>query len=68
MTGTTCVVSARVMLLPLTATAKAPCCSARRRPPPPLTPSPSFDRAVPGSLARDKLKEATAAVVSALVK
>ena len=63
----TCVVSARVMLLPLTATVGA----VLMRPQKTAT---SFDAQPDSSteqcrsLARDKLKEATAAVVSALVK
>jgi hypothetical protein len=67
MKGTTCVVSARVMLLPLTPTLKA----VLFRPEKTAT---AFD-ALAGSdtdackaVARDKLKEATEAVVSALVK
>ena len=63
----TCVVAARVMLLPLTAAAKA----VLFRPQKTAT---AYD-ALPGAtieqcraLARDKLKEATTAVVSALVK
>ena len=65
--GTTCVVTARVLLLPLTPTMKA----VMFRPEKSAT---AFD-AVPSSstdackaLARDKLKEATEAVVSDLVK
>ena len=63
----TCVVSARVMLLPLTATVGA----VLMRPQKTAT---AFDAQPDSSteqcrsLARDKLKEATAAVVSALVK
>lgn len=67
MKGTTCVVAARVMLVPLTPTAKA----VLFRPQKTAT---AFD-ALPNSstdackaLAKDKLKEATAGVVSALVK
>jgi hypothetical protein len=67
MKGTTCVVSARVMLLPLTPTLKA----VLFRPEKTAT---AFD-ALAGSdadackaVAKDKLKEATEAVVSALVK
>lgn len=67
MKGTTCVVAARVMLVPLTAAAKA----VLFRPQQMAT---AFD-ALPNSgtdackvLAKDKLKEATTAVVSALVK
>jgi hypothetical protein len=66
MKGTTCVVAARVMLLPLTPAAKA----VLFRPQKTAT---AFD-GVPNSstdackaLARDKLKEATQAVVSSLV-
>ena len=67
MKGTTCVVAARVMLVPLTPTAKA----VLFRPQKTAT---AFDSAVNSStdackaLAKDKLKEATGAVVSALVK
>ncbi len=67
MKGTTCVVTARVMLLPLTPTMKA----VLFRPDKTAT---AFDAAPNSStdackaLAKDKLKEATAAVVSALVK
>lgn len=67
MKGTTCVVSARVLLLPLTPTMKA----VLFRPQKTAT---AFDAAVNSSteqckgLAKDKLKEATEAVVSALVK
>lgn len=67
MNGSTCVVSARVMLLPLTPTMKA----VLFRPHKTAT---AFDSATNSSadackaLARDKLKEATTAVVSALVK
>ena len=63
----TCVVSARVMLLPLTATVGA----VLMRPPKTAT---AFDAQPDSSteqcraLARDQLKEATTAVVSALVK
>jgi hypothetical protein len=67
MKGTTCVVAARVMLVPLTPTAKAVLFRPQKM-------ATAFD-AVPNSgteacqaVARDKLKEATAAVVSALVK
>jgi hypothetical protein len=65
--GSTCVVSARVMLLPLTPTVRA----VLFRPEKTAT---AFDAAVNSStdackdLAKDKLKEATTAVVSALVK
>lgn len=67
MKGTTCVVAARVMLVPLTATAKA----VLFRPQQMAT---AFDALVNSStdackaLAKDKLKEATGAVASALVK
>lgn len=67
MKGSTCVVSARVMLVPLTAAAKA----VLFRPQKTAT---AFDALVNSStdacksLARDKLKEATEAVASALVK
>ena len=67
MKGTTCVVSARVMLLPLTPTMKA----ILFRPQKTAT---AFDSIANSStdacktLAKDKLKEATTAVVSALVK
>ncbi len=67
MKGTTCVVAARVMLVPLTPTAKA----VLFRPQKTAT---AYD-AVPNSsteackaLAKEKLKEATGGVVSALVK
>lgn len=65
--GTTCVVAARVMLLPLTAAAKAVLFR-------PLKMATAYD-SVPNAsieqcraLAREKLKEATGAVVSAIVK
>ncbi len=67
MKGTTCVVSARVMLVPLTPTAKAVLFRPQKM-------ATAFDAAVNSSteacktLAKDKLKEATTAVVSALVK
>jgi hypothetical protein len=67
MKGTTCVVSARVMLLPLTPTVKA----VLFRPQKTAT---AYDAAANSSteackaMAKDKLKEATVAVVSALVK
>ena len=67
MKGSTCVVAARVMLVPLTPTAKA----VLFRPEKTAT---AFDALVNSSteacqtLAREKLKEATGAVVSALVK
>ena len=64
-----CVVAARVMVLPLTSTARAPLF----RPLPKLTAT-AYD-AMPGAtadkcraLAKDKLKEATGAVVSNIVK
>ena len=67
MKGSTCVVAARVMLVPLTATAKAVLFR-------PLETATAFD-ALPNSsieackaLAKDKLKEATGAVVSSIVK
>jgi hypothetical protein len=67
MKGSTCVVSARVMLVPLTAAAKAVLFRPQKM-------ATAFD-AVPNSstdacraLARDKLKEATAAVASGIVK
>ena len=65
--GTTCVVAARVMLLPLTAAAKAVLFR-------PLKMATAYD-ALPNAtldqcraLARDKLKEAAGAVASAIVK
>ena len=67
MKGTTCVVAARVMLVPLTAAAKA----VLFRPQQMAT---AFDALVNSSteackaLAKDKLKEATGAVASTLVK
>jgi hypothetical protein len=67
MKGTTCVVSARVMLLPLTPTMKA----VLFRPEKTAT---AYDAVANSStdackaFAKDKLKEATDAVVSALVK
>lgn len=67
MKGTTCVVTARVMLVPLTATAKAVLFRPQKM-------ATAFDAALNSStqqcqaLARDKLKEATDAVVSSLVK
>jgi hypothetical protein len=67
MKGSTCVISARVMLLPLTPTVKA----VLFRPQKTAT---AFDAAANSStdackaMAKDKLKEATEAVVSALVK
>ncbi|MBA4177284.1 MAG: hypothetical protein C0505_12115 [Leptothrix sp. (in: Bacteria)] len=67
MKGTTCVVSARVMLVPLTAAAKAVLFRPQKM-------ATAFDAAPNSSteacrdLARDKLKEATEAVASALVK
>jgi hypothetical protein len=65
----TCVVTARVMVLPLTAAMKAP----MFRPLPKLTAT-AYDAAMNSSteqckaLAKDKLKEATQAVVSSIVK
>jgi hypothetical protein len=65
----TCVVTARVMVLPLTAAMKAP----MFRPLPKLTAT-AYDAAANSStdqckaLAKDKLKEATLAVVSNIVK
>ncbi len=67
MKGTTCVVAARVMLVPLTPTAKA----VLFRPQKTAT---AFDAVVNSNtdackaMAKDKLKEATLAVVSSLVK
>ncbi len=67
MKGTTCVIAARVMLLPLTPTVKA----VLFRPEKTAT---AFDAVVNSSTeackatAKDKLKEATEAVVSSLVK
>ena len=67
MKGTTCIVTARVMMLPLTPTMKA----VLFRPEKTAT---AFDAQANSSteacksLAREKLKEATQAVVSALVK
>ncbi len=67
MKGSTCVVTARVMLVPLTATAKAVLLRPQKM-------ATAFDAAQGSSteqcqdLAREKLKEATGAVVSALVK
>lgn len=67
MKGSTCVVSARVMLVPLTAAAKAVLFRPQKM-------ATAFD-AVPNSsteacklLAREKLKEATGAVASGIVK
>jgi hypothetical protein len=67
MRGTTCVVAARVMVLPLTATLNAPLFR-------PQQTATAFD-ALPNSnadacklMARDKLKEATVAVASTVVK
>lgn len=67
MKGTTCVVAARVMLVPLTPTAKAVLFRPQKM-------ATAFD-GVPNSsteackaLAKEKLKEATGAVASALVK
>jgi hypothetical protein len=67
MKGSTCVVAARVMLVPLTPTAKAVLFRPQKM-------ATAFDALVNSStdackaLAKDKLKEATGAVVSALVK
>lgn len=67
MKGTTCVVAARVMVLPLTATLNAPLFRPRQT-------ATAFDAAANSStdackaLAKDKLKEATTAVVSSVVK
>jgi hypothetical protein len=67
MRGTTCVVAARVMVLPLTATLNAPLFRPRQT-------ATAFD-ALPNSsadackaMAREKLKEATIAVASSIVK
>ncbi len=67
MKGTTCIVSARVMLVPLTATAKAVLFRPQKM-------ATAFD-AMPDSstnackaMAREKLKEATSAVASGIVK
>lgn len=67
MKGTTCVVAARVMLVPLTATAKAVLFR-------PLETATAFDAVANSStdackaLAKEKLKEATSAVASSIVK
>lgn len=67
MNGTTCVVTARVMVLPLTATLNAPLFR-------PKTTATTFDAAVNSNLdackalAKVKLKEATEAVASSVVK
>jgi hypothetical protein len=67
MKGSTCVIAARVMLLPVTATTKAPLFRPEKT-------ATAFDALANSSLeacktlARDKLKEATGAVVSDLVK
>lgn len=67
MKGTTCVVAARVMLVPLTATAKAVLFR-------PLETATAFDAVANSSteackaMAKEKLKEATSAVVSSIVK
>lgn len=67
MKGTTCVVAARVMLVPLTATAKAVLFR-------PMETATAFDAVANSStdackaLAKDKLKEATGAVASSIVK
>jgi hypothetical protein len=67
MRGSTCIVAARVMVLPLTATLNAPLFRPRQT-------ATAFD-ALPNStaeackvLAREKLKEATVAVASSIVK
>lgn len=65
--GTTCVVAARVMILPLTATLNVPVFRPRNT-------ATAFDAAANSTvdacraLARDKLKEATLAVASSIVK
>ena len=67
MKGTTCVVAARVMLVPLTATAKAVLFR-------PLETATAFDAVANSStdackaLAKEKLKEPTSAVASSIVK
>jgi hypothetical protein len=67
MNGSTCVVSARVMVLPLTTVVNAPLFRPRQT-------ATAFDAAVNSStdacktLAKSKLKEATLAVVSSIVK
>jgi hypothetical protein len=67
MKGTTCVVAARVMVLPLTTTLNAPLFRPRQT-------ATAFDSAANSNtdackaLAKDKLKEATIAVVSSIVK
>lgn len=67
MKGTTCIVSARVMVLPLTGTLNAPLFRPRQT-------ATAFDSAANSStdackvLAREKLQEATTAVVASLVK
>lgn len=67
MNGTTCVVTARVMVLPLTATLNAPLFR-------PTNTATSFDAAANSTLeackvlAKAKLKEATLAVASSVVK
>ena len=67
MNGTTCVVTARVMVLPLTATVNAPLFR-------PKNTATSFDAAANSTpdackaLAKAKLKEATLAVASSVVK
>jgi hypothetical protein len=67
MKGSTCVVAARVMLVPLTATAKAVLFR-------PLETATAFDAVANSStdacqaLAKEKLKEATGAVASSIVK
>ena len=67
MKGSTCIVSARVMLVPLTATAKAVLFRPQKM-------ATAFDAAPNSSteackaMAREKLKEATSAVASGIVK
>jgi hypothetical protein len=67
MKGTTCVVAARVILLPLTATVRAPLWRPQKT-------ATAYDAVANSSteackaLAKDKLKEATGAVVSAVIK
>ena len=67
MKGTTCVVSARVMLVPLTPTAKAVLFRPQKTATAYDSLANSSTEACKG-LAKDKLKEATNGVVSALVK
>ena len=67
MKGSTCIVSARVMLVPLTAAAKAVLFRPQKM-------ATAFDAAPNSSteackaMAREKLKEATSAVASGIVK